>query len=343
MKRSLHALIWSILLLAGCRRDVDPLPRMAAGQVDGPFALQLPPGSPPLPDHVGAPLTEASVRLGKALFFDARLSRDGTIACASCHFPDRAFSDTVRLSRGVEGRLGMRNAPPLTNLAWHPAFFRDGGVPTLEQQAIAPIHDPVEMDFNVQHAAALLADVEPYASLSMLAYGERLNALHLVRSLANYQRTLVSGWSRYDRYRQGDGTALSPQERRGLDLFNSAALGCVTCHSGHDLTDHLFHNIGLYTQSPDPGRERISLDAADQGKFKTPTLRNIALTAPYMHDGTLSSLEEVVDHFARGGEPAPNKSPLVTGFELTEQDRSDLVAFLNALTDERPIDQVDRR
>jgi cytochrome c peroxidase len=343
MKPSSHVLLCSILLLAGCRRDVDVPAPPAQEPVDGPFALELPAGFPPLPDHVGAPLTEASVRLGKALFFDARLSRDGTIACASCHFPERAFSDTIALSRGVEGRLGMRNAPPLTNLAWHPAFFRDGGIPTLEQQAIAPIHDPVEMDFNVQQAAALLADEEPYASLSMLAYGERLNALHLVRSLANYQRTLVSGWSRYDRFRQGDGTALSQQERHGMELFNSDALGCGTCHSGHDLTDHRYHNIGLYTDSPDPGRERITLDAADHGRFKTPTLRNIALTAPYMHDGSMVSLEEVVDHFARGGQPAPNKSPLVNGFGLNEQDRSDLVAFLKALTDERPIDQVDRR
>ncbi len=332
----------SALLLVGCRRDAEVAAPTSGERIDGPFELELPAGFPPLPEHDGARLTDASVRLGRALFFDPRLSRDGTIACASCHFPDRAFSDTVAISRGVEGRSGMRNSPPLTNLAWHPAFFRDGGVPTLEQQAIAPIHDPVEMDFNVQSAAELLADKEPYAGLSELAYGEPLSAFHLVRSLASYQRTLVSGWSRYDRYRQGDPTALTQAERRGLELFNSPALRCGTCHSGHDLSDHRYHNIGLYTLSPDPGRARISLDPLDHGKFKTPTLRNIALTAPYMHDGTLWTLEEVVDHFARGGQAASNKSPLVAGFTITDQDRSDLVAFLNALTDERPIDQVER-
>lgn len=331
----------ALLLLVGCRRDVDVPPSTSGERIDGPFELELPPGFPPLPEHGGVPLTNASVQLGRALFFDPRLSRDGTIACASCHFPDRAFSDTVPISRGIDGRTGMRNSPPLTNLAWHPAYFRDGGVPTLEQQAIAPIHDPVEMDFNVQLVAELLADKEPYASLSELAYGERLSAFHLVRSLASYQRTLISGWSRYDRYLQGDPAALSQAERRGSELFNSPALGCGTCHSGHDLSDHRFHNIGLYTLSPDPGRARISLDPLDHGKFKTPTLRNIALTAPYMHDGTLRTLEEVVDHFARGGQAAPNKSPLVAGFTITDQERSDLVAFLKALTDERPIDQVD--
>jgi cytochrome c peroxidase len=332
-------LIGLVLVFAGCRKDQGPAEELVT-EADTPFLVELPPGVPPMTIPADAPMTQATVRLGKALFFDPRLSRDGTMACASCHFPDRAFSDTVAISKGIEGRLGMRNAPPLTNLAWHPAFFRDGGVPTLEQQAIAPIHDPVEMDFNIHEAAARVREEEPYARLSMLAYGRKLDAFLLTRSLATYQRTLVSGWSRYDRYMQGDVGALSEAEQRGMELFNSTELHCGTCHSGFDLSDHRYHNIGLYTLSPDPGRERISLVASDHGKFKTPTLRNIALTAPYMHDGTFGTLEEVVDHFASGGQAASNKSSLVAGFSLTSEQRADLIAFLHALTDERPLDQV---
>lgn len=329
------------LVLMGCRRDADL--SMPEAELDGPYQLELPPGFPPLPDNSAYPMTEASVALGRALFFDPRLSRDGTVACASCHFPDRAFSDTVAISVGIEGRLGMRNAAPLFNLAWHPAFFRDGGVPTLEQLAIAPIHDPNEMDFSIQLAAERLMNEDPYARLSQLAYGEPFSAFYLVRALASYQRTLISGWSRYDRFRQGESSALTEQEQRGLALFNSEQLNCSSCHSGFDLTDHQYHNIGLYTLSPDPGRERITLDPMDQGRFKTPSLRNVALTAPYMHDGTLQTLEQVLEHFAIGGEAAPNKSPQITGFSLTEQEQEDLIAFLHALTDERPIDHIGLR
>jgi cytochrome c peroxidase len=341
MRTPVALLVCAVLVLSGCRRDAD-----LAGpsvEVDGLFQLNVPPGFPPVPDNAAYPMTDASVRLGKALFFDPRLSRDGTVACASCHFPDRAFSDTVVLSVGIEGRLGMRNATPLFNLAWHPAFFRDGGVPTLEQLAIAPIHDPNEMDFNIHEAAERLMNEDPYAQLSLRAYGEPLSAFYLVRALASYQRTLLSGWSRYDRFRNGDQTALTEQEQRGLALFNSPELGCGSCHGGFDLTDHQYHNIGLYALSTDPGRERISLDPQDHGRFKTPSLRNVALTAPYMHDGTLATLEQVVDHFASGGEAAPNKSPLITGFDLSDQSKADLIAFLHTLTDERPIDQVEPR
>jgi cytochrome c peroxidase len=333
-------LLYSALALAaltGCRKDPEAL------SDDGGvlFALQLPPGAP-MPDVPAEnPLTEASVQLGKALFFDPRLSRDGTISCGSCHFPDRAFSDTIPKSRGVEGRVGMRNAPTLANVAYHPNFFRDGGVPTLERQVIAPVHDPVEMDHNVQLAAALVSDDPEYQRLSRLAYGRPMDALVLTRAIANYERTLISGWSRYDRYvYRNEMSALSASERRGMQLFSSTALNCTSCHNGFDLSDHSFRNVGQYMSYADNGRERISLDPADNGKFKVPTLRNVALTAPYMHDGAMATLEEVIDHFASGGLAHPNKSPEMTNFALSAADKADLIAFLHALTDERPIDQV---
>jgi cytochrome c peroxidase len=294
---------------------------------------------PPVPEE--NPLTVASVSLGKALFFDPRLSRDGTISCATCHHPDRAFSDTVALSLGIEGRTGFRNSPTLGNVAYHPNFFRDGGVPTLERQVIAPVSDVAEMDHSLEGAAEAVADDQRYQRLSQLAYGRELDPFVITRALASYERTLLSGWSRFDRYfYQGQSTALTESEVRGWELFRSGTLNCTACHSGFDFSDHSFQNIGQYEDYTDPGRERISLDPADNGKFKVPTLRNIALTGPYMHDGAMITLEEVVDHFASGGMAHPNKSPLIPSFALTAVEKADLIAFLHALTDERSLDQV---
>lgn len=336
----MRALLYSALILvalSGCRKD----PAVHGEDGDVLFALQLPPGAPMPEVPEDNPLTEASVQLGKALFFDPRLSRDGTISCASCHFPERSFSDTVAISVGIEGRMGMRNAPTLANVAYHPSFFRDGGVPTLERQVIAPVHDPVEMDHNVQLAAAVVRGDPAYQRLSLLAYGKPMDAFVLTRAIANYERTLISGWSRYDRYVHGNEmNALSASERHGMQLFNSAELNCTACHNGFDLSDHSFRNVGQYASYADNGRERITLDPADNGKFKVPSLRNIALTAPYMHDGAMATLEEVIDHFAGGGLAHPNKSPEMTNFVLSAADKADLIAFLHALTDERPIDQV---
>ncbi|MBX2972977.1 MAG: c-type cytochrome [Flavobacteriales bacterium] len=325
------------MVLPGCRKD----PALEVAAADAPFELRLPPGAPYPEVPAAYPMTRASVALGKALFFDPRLSRDGTVSCASCHSPAHAFSDTLPLSRGVDGRTGMRNAPTLANVAYHPALFRDGGVPTLEAQVIAPVLDPDEMDHTLQGAAERLSGDADYQQWSRLAYGRELDPYAITRAIAAYERTLISGWSRFDRFHyQGDADALSESEQRGWRLFSSEALNCTACHNGFDLSDHTYQNIGQYMEYADPGRARISLDLADHGKFKVPTLRNIARTAPYMHDGAMATLEEVVDHFASGGHAHPNRSPLMTGFSITETERSDLIAFLHALTDERSIDQV---
>jgi cytochrome c peroxidase len=301
----------------------------------------MPPGAPELPVPNGNEPTVARVSLGKALFFDERLSLGRGLSCASCHHPDRAFSDTTALSTGADGALGLRNAPSLANLAYHPAYFRDGGIPTLEQQVLAPVHTENEMASNIVDAAALLRGDEHLASLSRKGYDRELDAFVITRAIACYERTLVSGWSRYDRFLMGDMTALNAQERRGLDLFNNAEVGCAQCHGGFDLSDHSYRNIGTSTDhAADPGRERITLDPSDRGKFKVPTLRNVALTGPYMHDGSMATLEEVVEHFAIGGVADPNKDPLVQPLDLSAQDRSDLVALLRALTDDRSLDQV---
>lgn len=337
MRVALHILLLAAALVS-CQRDEADDPE------DGNmlFTLQLPPGAamPQVPPE--NPLTEASVMLGKALFFDTRLSRNGTISCASCHHPDAAFSDTLARSLGVDAMPGFRNSATLGNVAYHDAFFRDGGVPTLELQVLAPIHDVLEMDHDINAVATALRMAEPYRTLSMKAYGRPLDAFVITRAIANYERTLISGWSRFDRYfYQGDATALTATEIRGLELFTSPELNCTACHSGHDLSDHDYHNVGQYLDyTADPGRQRITLQPGDVGKFKTPTLRNIARTAPYMHDGAFATLDEVIEHFAEGGRPHPNRSPEMQNFALTPEEKADLIAFLNALNDERSLDQV---
>ena len=339
----MRSALWTVpvliaLMLIGCTKEEAPV--IIAGD---PFILQLPPGAPAPLIPSNNPLTLASVKLGKALFFDERLSLGRGISCASCHHPDNAFSDTVALSSGVGGRTGFRNAPSLANLAYHPLLMRDGGAPSLEQQVLIPLLDSQEMDATVDAVLASLRDVEPYRSGSMAAYNRPFDLFVLTASLANYQRTLISGHSRFDRFLYtGDATALTPQEQNGWMIFNGDRGKCSTCHSGFDLSDHGFHNIGTtLDHAHDAGRQRLTLQPDDRGKFKTPTLRNIALTAPYMHDGSMLSLEEVIEHFNSGGLGDPNKSSLIQSLELSIQEKVDLVAFLRSLTDERSLDTLE--
>ncbi|MEO5584369.1 MAG: cytochrome c peroxidase [Flavobacteriales bacterium] len=339
----MRSVLWAVpvliaLMLVGCTKDEAPM--LTTGD---PFILQLPPGAPAPLIPADNPLTLASVKLGKALFFDERLSLGRGISCASCHHTDKAFSDTVALSSGVGGRTGFRNAPSLANLVYHPLLMRDGGAPSLEQQVLIPLLDSQEMDATVDAVLEALRDVEPYHSGSIAAYGRPFDLFVLTAALASYERTLISGHSRFDRFlHQGDPSALSQQEQRGWAIFNGDRGKCSACHSGFDLSDHDFHNIGTtLDHSHDAGRQRLTLQPGDRGKFKTPTLRNIALTAPYMHDGSMFSLEEVIEHFNSGGLDDPNKSSLMQPLELSIQEKADLVAFLRSLTDERPLDTVE--
>ena len=332
------AFLASVILLAACRRDET----LMQEEMNPPYVVQLAPGAPPLPVPAENPLTKAGVELGKKLFFEERFSNPATVSCASCHHVASAFSDTVALSAGSTGSLGFRNAPTLGNVAYQQRLFMDGGVPNLELQVLAPIHDMIEMNSDITAVAELLRDEEPYKSLSLLAYGRRLDAYVITRAVASYERTLVSGWSRWDRYANwNDATALTTEELNGWTIFSSGSANCTACHSGFDFTDRDYHNIGLTTDhSEDEGRARITLLPDDLGKFKTPTLRNVALTGPYMHDGSLATLEAVVDHFTSGGLAQPNLSPHMQSFALTPQERADLVAFLRSLTDDRSLDQV---
>ncbi len=326
----------SAAVVAGCGKNDGP-DLAPAGDL---FTLQVPAGFPLPPHRADNPMTVASVQLGKALFFDERLSLGRGFSCASCHRPGSAFSDTVALSTGVHGMPGMRNAPSLANVAYHPLLNSDGGAPTLEQQVFVPLFDQAEMDSDPQQVVEVLRTDPQVAAQSMRAYGRPFDLYVLTRSIANYERSLIGGRSRYDRYLQGDGNAMNHAEVRGMALFNGMA-GCSACHGGFNLSDHAFHNIGLTADdAADPGRQRITLHPQDRGKFKTPSLRNIARTAPYMHDGSMATLEEVIAHFNAGGQDNPNKDQRMSPLHLNPDQMQDLAAFLNALNDEQPLDRV---
>lgn len=305
------------------------------GLVNKPYVLEYPKGFEPMLFPEGNELTTLRVALGKKLFFDKRLSRDSSVACASCHFQKNAFADFNQLSTGIENRKGFRNSPTLANLGYHPYFFFDGGVPTLELQVLAPIEDVNEMDFSVPAVVERLKDDAAIQELSQLAYGRSFDPFVLTRAISAFERTIISGNSRFDQYYyQGKTSALNASEKRGMDLFFSNKTNCSTCHSGFNFTNYEFKNIGLYDVYVDSGRTRITLNPNDRGKFKTPTLRNIAVTAPYMHDGTMSTLEEVVEHFNSGGKNHVNKDALIKPLNLTATEKTDLVNFLKALTDD---------
>jgi cytochrome c peroxidase len=290
----------------------------------------------PVPDE--NPLTWDAIALGERLFFDPGLSADGTIRCASCHRPEHSFSDTARISRGVYGRRGERNAPALINRAYGRAFFWDGRTTTLESQVLHPIRDSVEMGQPIPVLIERLRADHSYRSAFARSYGAGpIDSQAVARALASYVRTLRSGNASIDRWRDGDTTALSGSERRGLALFSGQA-GCISCHVGPNFTDEEFHNTGVsaraarYAARQDPGRARVTGRVGDVGAFKTPTLRDVARTAPYMHDGSLATLEDVVAFYDSGGVANANLDGEIRPLALTGEQRRDLVAFLHALT-----------
>ncbi|QQS31380.1 MAG: c-type cytochrome [Sphingobacteriales bacterium] len=310
--------------LFSCREDDNLIPDMD----ETPYQLVIPVGFPPMPIPDDNLMTKARVNLGRKLFYDPVLSVDSTISCASCHQQHLAFSDDRPLSKGVAGRLGFRNSPTLTNVGYLPFLLKEGGVETLEIQALTPITEHAEMDFTIGEAAKRLQSNPKYVQLSYLAYGQSPSPFTITRALAAFQRTLISGNASAD-----NPQFLSPEAAAGKQIFFGEKAKCGHCHSGFNFTSNGFENNGLYESYADEGRFRLTLDPNDIGVFKIPTLRNIALTAPYMHDGSLLTLSEVIDHYQSGGTSHPNKSPLIQPFELNEKERLDLLAFLESLTD----------
>jgi len=321
-----------IFLLTACRKE-DQIPAILPETDE--YVLRVPAGFPMPdipPDNL---LTKSRVALGKRLFYDPVLSADSSRSCGSCHASHLAFSDSTPVSLGIKSRPGSRNTPTLANVAYQKNLLREGGVPTLEMQVLVPIQEHNEFDFNILLAAERLQKRPEYVAMAEKAYGREPDAFVITRSIAAFERTLLSGDAPYDQYAfQGKYNALSASEKRGLDLFQSERLNCSKCHEGFLFTNQDFTNNGLYEVYPDSGRIRLTGLESDRAVFKVPSLRNIALTTPYMHDGSLPTLDAVIDHYQTGGKPHPNKSPLLKPFNLTVQERVDLLAFLGSLTDQ---------
>lgn len=299
-----------------------------------PFSVDLPAHFPSIEIPANNPITAEKVALGKRLFFDPILSFDTSVSCASCHFPDRAFSDTIALSLGVNNRIGDRNAPSLINVAYATSLFRDGGAPSLEMQIITPIEDENEMHLDIDDAVVRLQNDPSYVKDFVEVFDTLPTLFGLTGAIAAFERTLIGGSSKYDSFLQSkDSAVFNSQEKLGLQLFMSDDLKCAKCHEGFYLSDNSYRNNGLYKNAIDLGRANLTLDSADIGKFRVPSLRNITLTAPYMHDGSLGTLEEVINHYAAGGKNASNQDPLIKGFDLSDQEHEALVLFLTTLTD----------
>lgn len=300
------------------------------------YKLEIPAGFPEPTIPEDNQLTSERVELGKFLFYDTRLSANNAVSCASCHKQQLAFADSKPLSMGHNGKEGFRNSPTLANVAYQTTFMMDGGVSSLALQSLAPIHDEEEMGFNINEVVVKLNADSELKKMSKEAYGrDSMDAWVITRALASFQRILISGNSRYDQFEhQGKNDVLTDEEKRGMKLFFSEKTQCSSCHIGFNFTDGKFHNVGLHETYSDPGRERISNESKDFGKFKTPTLRNIEVTAPYMHDGSLSTLEEVIVHFNSGGSNHKIKDSRVKPLNLSDDEQSELIAFLKTLTDE---------
>jgi len=279
------------------------------------------------------PLTVEKASLGRRLFFDRRLSRDGSLSCASCHNPRRAFANRRPVARGVAGGTGDRNVPTLVNRAWGRSFFWDGRAATLEEQALEPVFNPRELAATELHVVTLIESAD-YRAGFRAAFGRDPDLPALGRTLASFVRTIVSGNAPYDRHVAGISGSLGASAQRGLTLFTGQA-GCNRCHTGPLFTDDEFHNTGVAWRRghvTDPGRAAVTKDDLDRGAFKTPTLREIARTAPYMHDGSIGTLEEVIDFYDRGGSRNPALDPRLRALHLTARDKLDLVVFLKSLS-----------
>lgn len=316
MKATLHVV--AVTALFGCGRHGAAVPPT-------PLGLDL-----YVPVPADNPTTVAKVALGQRLFLDPRLSRDRTVSCSSCHRPEHGFSDTTSRSIGAFDRRTRRSAPSLVNVAYARFLFWDGREISLETQVLHPIRDSLEMALPLADLEARLRADAEYRKRFARVFPDGITAANVGRALASYLRTLRFGAAPLDRYRAGDTTALHDQARRGLALFRGKAR-CSTCHIGPNLTDEGFHNTGVSWGFGDAGRYPFTGREEDQGRFNTPSLRAAACTAPYMHDGSLRTLEDVLAFYVRGGNPNPNLDEDIGPLDLGPEERQSLLTFLRSL------------
>lgn len=342
MKR-ITAVLITLFFLMSCSSNEEEVYTPVSYQLQVPQLFQEKLVAPLIPSD--NPLTEEGVALGEKLFFDKILSKDNTQSCASCHNPKNAFTDNQQFSDGVDGVLGNRNSMPLFNLAWNfdERFAWDGKDFSLENQAFEPVSNPIELHSDWKNVEQRLQNHPEYPMLFERAFGTlTIDSLSVVKAIAQFERTLISGNSKFDRFLLGQET-LTPEEENGFNVFMEESKGdCFHCHGSNNnplWTDNLFHNNGLDSSFSDLGLGAVTGDPNDNGKFKTPSIRNLKFTAPYMHDGRFATLEEVINHYSEGLQSSPTIDPLMKqvnqgGVQLSAKDKADLKAFLLTLSDD---------
>ena len=303
---------------------------------NGPYLQSIPRGLEvllPVPEN--NPLTIEKTELGRTLFFDQRLSRDESTSCASCHLPEKAFTDGLVISVGIDEKLGRRNAPSLLNSAYLPSMFRDGRLKTLEQQALEPMTNPVELGNTHDEIVKRLSADKTYLIQFEHAFGSKnITIQQTAEAIASFERTLISGDSDFDRYWAADDlNAVSAAALRGFNLFRGKA-NCQLCHEHSLFSDNRFHNTGVSwgAQPLDLGRYEVTESLSDMGKFRTPSLRDVEHTAPYMHDGSMGTLEEVLEYYNQGGNSNTNLDPSIKQLNLSSEEQADIVEFLKTLS-----------
>jgi cytochrome c peroxidase len=291
--------------------------------------LKVPLGLKPVPVPADNPLTLEKVELGKQLYFDPRLSCDDTVSCASCHDPKKGWSNDERFATGVRSQLGGRSAPTIINAAYAELQFWDGRAHRLEGQALGPIANPIEMDHKLEDCVVKLNKIPGYKQQFQKIFGTDVTPENIAKAIAAFERTVLSGNAPYDKFKAGDTGAMSEAAQRGMKVFFGKG-HCSACHTGGTFSDNSFHNIGvgMDAKTPDLGRYEITKMIGDKGAFKTPGLRDVARTKPYMHDGTFKTLEEVVDHYDKGGIKNPQLDEEIFPLKLTPQEKADLITFM---------------
>ncbi|MBI3694193.1 MAG: cytochrome-c peroxidase [Acidobacteria bacterium] len=337
-----------VLLCSSCAQKTEPPPAAAPAVPKGaPIQITAPLGLPPVPAPADNPPTAETVALGRRLYYDPKLSVDNTVSCASCHGPEHGFTDGKSFSEGVKGQKGGRNAPTVFNAAYFTLQFWDGRAPSLEKQAEGPMQNPIEMAHTPQGVEKRVAADPSYVPDFEKAFGPgRITFEKVTKAIASFERTVVSGNSPFDKFMYGgDKKALSAAAQRGLAIFRDPKKGnCNACHTIEEkyalFTDNKFHNLGVGADGDklkDLGRYEVTKNEADKGAFKTPSLRNVTLTGPYMHDGSLATLKDVIDFYVGGGNSNPWRDKEIKSLDfLSRRDRDDLVAFMESLTGEIP-------
>ncbi len=319
----------ALLAISSCQSSVES--QQNSARPGSP--LIVPAGFPTPPIPADNRVTWDKFELGRRLFYEKQFSSTNTLACASCHSLAAGFCDTNRVSTGILGRRGARNSPALANIAYDTAFFWDGRAHTLEEQAIGPILNPLELGQDTTVLVAKLTADPKYPALFAKAFGdERVTMSRIAKAIATFERCFLSGGSAYDRYRSGDSNALTISAKRGFSIFTGSKAHCNSCHSGLNFTDNQYHSTGLFSFYVDGGRANVTHLGSDYGKFLTPSLRNVMMTGPYEHNGRFT-LDEVLQHYNMGGKHNSTQDTLIRPLDLSDNDLQDLKAFLFSLTD----------